>query len=145
MPPSSSFLHSAVTVNHFSSGTWTPRLYDCFHIRERLVRISPCCKGTAVAKERHVAVHCAAPVTSQSCQFKRSFQSRRTEGSTMEPPVGGAPLFLYSHVHLFIYLHSFVNACHEPVSVGGVVRDPKTKMTEPLPRRKLYPNPGCTW
>lgn len=48
----------------------------------------------------------------------------------MEPPVGEASLFLYSHIHLFhLFTHLFVNVYNEPGSMEGVVRDPKMKTT----------------
>lgn len=100
-----------MTVNHFSSGTWTPRLSDSFHIKEWLARISPCCKGTAIEMRRQVSVHHTALVISQRYPLKSNFQWHCTEGADHEAPcwwespygsVHTCIYFIYSHVHLLM-------------------------------------------
>lgn len=64
----------------------------------------------------------------------------------MKPPVGGATLSpLFRHYLFYLFMHSCVNACNGTVSMIGVVRNPKTKRTKPLPLRRLESNIGGTW
>lgn len=94
-----------MTVNHFSSGTWTPRLYDCFHIREQLARISPCCEGTAVAKERQVSVHWLPLWWAKAARSKEVSNDITLKAQPWSLLLGEPPYFFIHTFIYFIYLH----------------------------------------